>query len=267
MQYKVSFANAFATGIFDGNTAAVVIVEDYPTAEEMLALAALFNFSETAFLKREEAAQYHIRWFTPEVEVPLCGHATLASAGVLFAGVEKDSGLIWFHSLSGKLSARLTGDGIELDFPLDPPTPYPAEEAVLKALGSRDHVATLFAPITHNLVIVLASPNAVMALRPDFEGLNAMRHLPYHGIAATAKDGEGYICRYFAPWEGINEDPVTGSAQTYLAPYWSSITGHDTLPGYQASTRGGRFTATLANGRLLLRGRTVTYLHGNVFVP
>lgn len=264
MEYNVSFVNAFATGLFDGNTAAVVLVEEYPTQEEMLELAGLFNFSETAFLKREADACYHIRWFTPEVEVPLCGHATLASSGVLFADLESDAGLIVFHSLSGELTARRKGDSIELDFPLDTPQSYEPEEPVLKALGHPHSVETLLAPSTRNLVVVLDSPDAVMALEPDFQALAAMRDQPFFGIAATAADGDGYICRYFAPWEGINEDPVTGSAQTYLAPYWARITGRTTLQGYQASTRGGSFIATVTDKRLLLQGKAVIYLRGSV---
>jgi len=264
MEYKVSFVNAFASGLLDGNTAAVVSVEEYPPAEDMRMLAMLFGFSETAFLSKEGDARYHIRWFTPEVEVPLCGHATLASSAVLFAGEEKDAELIRYHSLSGELTARRMGDAIELDFPLDIPRSYAPDASVLEALGRPRLVETLFAPATRNLVAVLDSPDAVMGLEPDFQALAALRGQPFFGIAATAADGDGYICRYFAPWEGINEDPVTGSAQTYLAPYWARITGRDTLQGYQASTRGGRFLAKVVETRLLLQGRAVIYLYGCV---
>jgi len=262
MEYAAAFVNAFASGLFDGNTAAVVRVEEYPTSAEMLSVARLFGFSETAFLRREAKTEYQIRWFTPEVEVALCGHATLASAGYLFASSEQDADLISFHSLSGQLMARRAGQQIELDFPLDIPTPYQPEEAVLKALGEVKSVETLFAAATRNLVIVLKTPAAVQRMKPDFAALAALKEQPYFGIAVTAATEEGYICRYFAPWEGINEDPVTGSAQTFLAPYWAGVLGRNELQGYQASERGGKFSVRVQEKRLLLRGKVVVYLQG-----
>jgi PhzF family phenazine biosynthesis protein len=262
MEYQTAFVNAFAQGWFDGNSAAVVQVDKYPSVERMVSIARLFGFSETAFLLREAKARYRIRWFTPEVEVSLCGHATLASAGYLFSVSEQDAERIVFNSLSGELAARKVGDDIELDFPLDPPEPFQPEELVLKALGELDIVETRFATATRNLMVVLKTPDELLAVKPDFTALAELKNKPYFGIAITCAQDEGYLCRYFAPWEGINEDPVTGSAQTFLAPYWARVLGKNELKGYQASSRGGHFSVSVMEKRLLLRGKTVIYLQG-----
>ncbi len=262
MRYETAFVNAFAKGMFDGNTAAVVIVDSYPDTTAMLAIARLYGFSETAFLLREGVAKYHIRWFTPEVEVSLCGHATLASAGYLFSCLEHAAELIHFSSLSGELIARRKADEIELDFPLDIPEAFQPEEQVMQALGVSHAIDSLFAPATRNLMVVLGSADEVTALKPDFARLSAMHKHPYFGIAVTASTEEGYICRYFAPWEGVNEDPVTGSAQTFLAPYWAEKLGKSELKGYQASARGGHFGISIVGNRILIRGKAVIYLNG-----
>ena len=262
MEYSTAFVNAFANGLFDGNTAAVVIVDKYPSDNEMVSVAGLFGFSETAFLLPLVQAKYQIRWFTPETEVPLCGHATLASAGFLFSEREKNEELISFSSLSGELTARRRGDELELDFPLDIPQPYVPDREVLNAMGKLKIRQTLIAKTTSNLILVQESPEDVMAVQPDFKALAAIMDQPYFGVAVTAVTKDGYICRYFAPWEGINEDPVTGSAQTFLAPYWAGVLGKNKLKGFQASERGGKFNVTVLDGRLLLRGKVVIYLRG-----
>jgi PhzF family phenazine biosynthesis protein len=262
VSYKTAFVNAFASGLFDGNTAAVVLLDSYPSALEMLGIAKLYGFSETAFIQREGEAKYHIRWFTPEVEVSLCGHATLASAAFLFSEMEQAAKLIHFSSLSGKLVAKRKGDEIELDFPSDIPETFLPEDQVLQALGISHAIDTLYAPATRNLVVVLDSADEVTGLQPNFECLRGMQNLPYFGIAVTAATPEGYICRYFAPWEGINEDPVTGSAQTFLAPYWANKLGITELKGYQASARGGHFNISIFGERVLIRGNAVIYLTG-----
>ncbi|HNT51925.1 MAG TPA: PhzF family phenazine biosynthesis protein [Candidatus Syntrophosphaera sp.] len=261
----VYFVNAFAGGWYRGNTAAVVLLEEYPPDAALLALAREFGFSETAFLRRMAQGEYRIRWFTPEVEVPLCGHATLASAAALFELQAGKGGLILFQSLSGPLSAKRMGESIELDFPSDPPQAHAADPAVLQALSQTTPRDTLFASGTRNLVVVYADPRPVLQMQPDFGALAAFSGLPYFGIAVTAPGVEqDYICRYFAPWEGINEDPVTGSAQTCLAPYWSERLDKPILRGFQASARGGAFEAEVAGSRVLISGRAFIYLRGEV---
>ncbi|GAB1366576.1 PhzF family phenazine biosynthesis protein [Candidatus Cloacimonadaceae bacterium] len=267
MEYPVAFVNAFANGLFDGNTAAVVVVNSYPSDKKMLDTARLFGFSETAFLQSLDSGAYQIRWFTPEVEVPLCGHATLASAAYLFAEREKDNQQLRFISLSGELVARKNNQEVELDFPLDIPHPYQAEPEVITALGKIKILQTLYAPFTHNLIVVVDNPETVLSTEPDFTGLLQLRDKPYFGIAVTAADIDGYVCRYFAPWEGINEDPVTGSAQTFLAPFWAEAMGKAELNGFQASSRGGHFSVSVLKDRILIRGKAYIYLNGLITIP
>lgn len=261
----VFFVNAFAEGFYRGNTAAVVLVDEYPADARMLDLAREFGFSETAFVQALERGGYRIRWFTPEVEVSLCGHATLASAAALFASGAVRGELISFQSLSGPLSARGVGTSIELDFPADLPVPHSPDPRVLRALGAEAPVETLSARGTRNLVVVYAAAGTVRDLQPDFAALAAKKDLPYFGIAITAPGTEqDYVCRYFAPWEGINEDPVTGSAQTFLAPYWAGKLGKSVLSGFQASARGGSFAVEVRENRVLIRGQAFIYVRGEL---
>lgn len=263
--FPVWFVNAFADGFYTGNTAAVVLLQEYPPDADLLALAREFGFSETAFLKRLNAGEYRIRWFTPEVEVPLCGHATLASARCLFDNEAANLAEISLHSLSGDLRARRKKDLIELDFPADIPEQHAADDEVLLALGNPRVGETLLAPRTKNLIAVYPSAADVLALRPDFARLSGRTDLPYFGIAATALGtDQDYVCRYFAPWEGIDEDPVTGSAQTFLGPYWSRRLKKPILSGYQASARGGYFEVEMSLPRVLIRGQAFVYLRGEL---
>ncbi|MDP2172864.1 MAG: PhzF family phenazine biosynthesis protein [Candidatus Cloacimonadaceae bacterium] len=264
MKDPVYFVNAFSENYYTGNTAAVVLVEEYPSDGEMLALAAEFGFSETAFLQRIGAGEYQIRWFTPEVEVSLCGHATLASAKSLFAFREKDADLLTFQSLSGRLTARRKEGLIELDFPLETSVQHTVDAALLQALSPLCPMEILSAGASRNLILVYPDAQNILDMRPDFEALAAMKDLPYFGIAVTSSGYFDYVCRYFAPWEGINEDPVTGSAQTYLAPYWSAKLNKTILKGYQASRRGGDFEVEVLNSRVLIRGKAFIYLSGDI---
>ncbi|MDD4224443.1 MAG: PhzF family phenazine biosynthesis protein [Candidatus Cloacimonetes bacterium] len=258
----VFFVNSFADRYSGGNPAAVVILDEYPEDSSMLALSREFGFSETAFLKQLGPAHYHIRWFTPKVEVPLCGHATLAAAKALFATSE--SGRITFASLSGELAVSAKGEMLELDFPAEEPEPCPAPDELLKALGPDTPDETLCARRSRNLILVYPEHRQIAQMKPDFTRLASLPDFPWLGIAVTAPCPEGYICRYFAPWEGIPEDPVTGSAQTFLAPYWSARLGLRTLKGLQASERQGTFEAEVAGGRVLIRGRALLWLRGGV---
>lgn len=264
MSLPVYFVNAFADRYYQGNTAAVVLLEAYPSDAKMLALAKEFGFSETAFLRRLGSSEYQIRWFTPEVEVPLCGHATLASAQALFSSLEAASGQISFQSLSGQLSARRRAGQIELDFPAEPAVTQAVDADLLQAMGSVQPMEILSARASRNLILVYATPQVVRDLEPDFARLAAKKDLPYFGIAVTAPAPDGYICRYFAPWEGINEDPVTGSAQTYLAPYWAARLRKKVLQGFQASERGGAFEVEVLPERVLIRGKAFIYLSGEI---
>ena len=266
MTNRVFFVNAFTDQYYKGNTAAVVPVTAYPLPEKMLALAGEFGFSETAFVKQLETNHYEIRWFTPEVEVNLCGHASLASAKVLFSDYLPDADKVFFSSRSGDLSATRRGDQIELDFPADPPVDSELSAALREALGESRPESIQYSARTTNLVLVYPSAADVLGLNPDFAALRGLEDARFHGIIVTAP-AEGdtdYICRYFAPWEGINEDPVTGSAQTCLGPYWRQRLGKDSLIGYQASARGGRFEIGFHGDRVLISGNAMIYMQGEL---
>lgn len=266
MSYPVYFVNAFAAGLTYGNTAAVVIVESFPDAVRMQALASEFGFSETAFVAKFSAEKYHIRWFTPEVEVALCGHATLASAKVLFCKGYAEGAELSFASMSGELICHRKGDKIELNFPVDTPQSAEVNDEVPRALGSESPMEVLYAPATCNLLLVYNHAESIKKMQPDFSALSRHKDDKWFGIAVTApsQGSDDYICRYFAPWEGINEDPVTGSAQTFLAPYWAEKQGKKVLNGYQASARGGRFEVELCGQRVLIRGEAYIFMEGQV---
>ena len=266
MNYPLYLVDAFAERIGTGNTAAVVRLDQYPAVELMQELARELNFSETAFLVPEPEGKYHIRWFTPEVEVALCGHATLASAQVLFTHYEQDVTELRFSSLSGTLVCRKREKAIELDFPVDESQAATVPAEVIAALGGVEPVEVKYAPATRNLILVYADTDDVLKMRPDFAALHKLERGAWFGLAVTAvaQGREDYICRYFAPWEGINEDPVTGSAQTFLAAIWADKLGKTILRGYQASARGGRFEVELARPRVLIRGKALIYMAGIV---
>jgi len=266
MSYPVYFVNAFTEEYYKGNTAAVVIMEEFEQDSSLQALAREFGFSETAFVKRLGFGRYHLRWFTPETEVNLCGHATLATAKVLFTDIIPHDRLIIFQTRSGELLAKREKDVIHLDFPVDNPQKIETDNKMLKAISKANAVEVLYAAKTKNLVVVYQDAETVRSLKPDFSGLEQLQSEAIFGIAVTAQ-GEGifdYICRYFAPWEGILEDPVTGSAQTCLAPYWCEKLLKLELKGYQASERGGFFDIKLIDDRVQISGKSFIYLKGEL---
>ncbi len=263
---NVCFVNAFTTELNKGNQAAVVLVDKYPSPEKMLILAKEFGFSETAFIQRISVDNFNIRWLTPQTEVNLCGHATLASAKVIFEEIVRDLKRIVFHSKSGELIVTKDADYLILDFPIDVPSPIKPDNSILKALSKYNASEVLFAPKTKNLIFVYQKEEIVRNLAPDFEILAELKSEYIFGIITTssAKGQYDYICRYFAPWEGINEDPVTGSAQVSLAPYWTEKLNKEVLNGYQASERSGEFSVKVVNDRVLISGNAVLYLSGKL---
>lgn len=266
MPYPVYWVNAFTEQLFHGNPAAVVIVDDFPQEAFMQKIAHEFNLSETAFVKRLGFGKYAIRWFTPETEVYLCGHATLGAAKAMFHDLIPQEKLILFQSKAGELVASRQGDEISLDFPLDAPYKIEADDALLKNFGEAKAEEILYAPKTKNLMVVYSDAITVQALKPDFGKLALFRTDKISGIAVTAKSAGkyDYICRYFAPWEGINEDPVTGSAQTFLAPYWCARLGKKELTGSQVSARGGEFKVSVTEERVLISGKAIIFLKGEL---
>jgi PhzF family phenazine biosynthesis protein len=266
MSFSVYLVNAFTDQYYKGNQAAVVVMDEFASDSSLQALAKEFGFSETAFVKRLGFGKYAIRWFTPETEVKLCGHATLAAAKALFHDVIPHEKLILFQSQAGDLLARRSAEEIQLDFPIDNPVSIEADNRILKSLSESNADEILYATFNRNLIVVYKDAETVVSLKPDFNGLNKLKSDKIFGIAVTAAftGNYDYVCRYFAPWEGINEDPVTGSAQTSLAPYWCSRLGKLRLKGFQASARSGEFGIELSESRVMISGKAFIYLKGEI---
>jgi len=269
--------DAFTGEPFRGNPAAVCLLETPLPGETMRAIAAEMNLSETAFVHLlekgtwESAKTFALRWFTPQVEVRLCGHATLATAAVLFREVGVETDLLHFETLSGTLTARRAATGIALNFPADPPSPYGAPDRIRELLQEYEVETVYYAPETRNLLIHLGSADDVRALEPDFARVLAVTdQSELHGVIVTARGESPYdfVSRYFAPWVGIEEDPVTGSAHTVLGPYWGQLLGKGELFAYQASARGGELhIALLDEGRVAIAGEAVVVVRGELALP
>jgi PhzF family phenazine biosynthesis protein len=258
------FINAFSRGFYEGNPAAVIALADFPSDKKMQKLAKEFALSETAFfcLRSPDLAQ--LRWFSPKQEIDLCGHATLATASVIFNDIYPEKNQFSFITKSGIIEVRRYNHLIELKLPLEEIIPFTPEEKVLNALGKSKPSESYFAPESHNLILIYETAEMIKSLKPDFPTLLSIKDLPFSGIAVSAANEKGYVCRYFAPWEGINEDPVTGSAQTYLAPYWSKRLKKKILAVQQLSSRGGTMQIEVQPSQLLERGTAYTYFYGNL---
>jgi PhzF family phenazine biosynthesis protein len=261
---KVYQVDAFTDKPFRGNPAAVCILAEPRDAAWMQDVAREMNLSETAFLSKREDG-FSLRWFTPAVEVKLCGHATLASAHILWeVGLLAPEEQVCFHTLSGLLTAKRRGGAIELNFPSLPPEPASAPEGVADALGA---VPQYVGHNGHDYLLELASEGVVRGLAPNFGQLKA---LSTRGIMVTsAADSKGYdfVSRFFAPGVGINEDPVTGSAHCCLGPFWSQRLGKQEMVAYQASARGGTVRVRVAGDRVYLGGHAVTVMRGELVNP
>lgn len=262
MGQKIVQVDAFADRPFAGNPAAVCVLPAPRDERWMQDVAREMNLSETAFLV-PEAAGFGLRWFTPEVEVDLCGHATLASAHVLWEeGHLPPDATARFLTRSGLLTARRDGPWIELDFPSKPIGPAPAPLAELsEAVGA----AVRFAAFNEfDCLAELESEAVLRALDPDITRVAA---IPVRGLIVTARAstaGFDFVSRFFAPRLGVNEDPVCGSAHCCLGPYWSDRLGKPELVGYQASARGGVVRVRVEGPRVHLGGRAVTVLRGEL---
>jgi len=263
MNIQIYQVDAFANEPFKGNPAAVCILDKKISSEKMQNIASEMNLSETAFLIREKDG-YNLRWFTPTVEVDLCGHATLASAFVLYhqnmVGRHRE---IAFFTRSGLLSAKEGGEWIKLDFPSLASGDEIQSPAILQALGIET------GQIFHhewNWIVEVASPDIVRELKPDFAKLG---NICKGGVSVTSRSDRrdfDFISRVFAPSEGINEDPVTGSAYCCLGPYWGRKLNKQVLKAFQASSRGGTLKIKLLDERVALYGKAVLVMKGEIYV-
>ncbi|WP_237067575.1 PhzF family phenazine biosynthesis protein [Microbulbifer guangxiensis] len=264
MQLPIYQADAFTSQTFGGNPAALVPLEAWLPDELLQRIAAENNLSETAFTVAKEDG-FELRWFTPVAEVPLCGHATLAAAHLLWSEYGFAGGEIRFFTHSGPLIARRTGDGIALDFPAQIPRPVELEKHFVAPFGIEPEEALVEDMEGGKLLLVFASEQQIRDLQPDFR---AVANLPYQGVVCTAAGKEcDFVSRFFAPNVGIDEDPVTGSAHTLLTPLWSAKLGKLRLVARQVSPRGGDLCCELRGERVILEGKAVTYLRGEIIVP
>ncbi|MBT5901707.1 MAG: PhzF family phenazine biosynthesis protein [Opitutaceae bacterium] len=256
--------DAFTTKPFAGNPAAVCPLEAWLPDETLQQMALQHGLAETAFFVPQADGSFHLRWFTPARKVDLCGHATLASAAVLF-GQNDDLGEITFSSQSGALRVRRNSNGrFELDFPSRPPVEIQNENPVSELLAALGVDQAVWVGKSRDYLVVLSDQDAVAQLSPDFE---RMVKFDTSSIIVTAPGNDrDFVSRNFAPGYGIDEDPVTGSAHCTLAPYWANRFGKSALTARQISTRGGELWCTVDGDRVRIAGNAVTYLKGQVFI-
>jgi PhzF family phenazine biosynthesis protein len=251
--------DAFAACLFGGNPAAVCPLEEWPEDHVMQSIAAENNLAETAFFLRH-GDPHALRWFTPTLEVDLCGHATLASAFVVFEYLDRAARAVRFSTRSGELLVRRENDLLAMDFPARPPRQCEPDAALAAALGrtpselweSRDYMA------------VYNSEDDVRALAPDIKALAAVGHFAV--IATAPGRSSDFVSRFFAPASGVDEDPVTGSAHCTLVPFWARRLGKPELHAFQVSARGGELFCRDHGGRVEIAGRAVPYLEGYIQV-
>jgi predicted PhzF superfamily epimerase YddE/YHI9 len=261
MGLLIYHVDAFTDSVFSGNPAGVCILSETRDDIWMQKVAQELNLSETAFLQKREDG-YNLRWFTPLVEVDLCGHATLASAHVLWErGLLKVEETARFHTRSGLVTAQRRGEWIELDFPALPDRKVSVPRAMLRVLRTKPRY---FGRSRFDYIAELDSESAVRKLKPDFTLLSS---IPGRGLIVTAKAKTGpydFVSRFFAPSAGINEDPVTGSAHSVLGPFWRNRLGKSELLAYQASKRGGVLRVRVGDRRVFIGGRAVTVFHAEL---
>jgi PhzF family phenazine biosynthesis protein len=266
---RIVQVDAFTDAPFTGNPAAVCVLPEEADARWMQNVALEMNLSETAFVVPRPDSDFDLRWFTPAVEVDLCGHATLASAHVLWEDEHTGAESITFHTRSGPLGATRDGEWIVLDFPTRPAFAADVPQGVIDAIGGAP-VVTARGNVGGGMsgyLLEYATEDEVRSLQPDF---GRLLKIPDGYVIATApanasaKLGYDFVSRFFAPSVDINEDPVTGSAHCTLGPWWSAKLGKDELLGYQASARGGTVRVRPAGDRVKLGGRAVTVLVGEL---
>ena len=259
----VYVVDAFTTQSFQGNPAAVCVLDRLREATWLQAVAAEMNLSETAFLLEEDGS-WQLRWFTPKVEVDLCGHATLAAAHILWetASVPHEQP-VTFETRSGRLTCIQDGSWIEMDFPSEPPVDAGDPGDLLAALNS-DGVVVGHKRNRMDFLVEVKDEQTVRSLKPD---MRLLASLPVRGVIVTSPSDNpsfDFVSRFFAPAAGINEDPVTGSAHCCLGPYWGAKLGKKEMVGFQASTRGGTVRVALRGDRVILAGQAVTVLRAQL---
>ncbi len=257
MRYYV--ADAFTDQVFGGNPAGVCLLGQPLDAVAMQKIAFENNLSETAFLVKQDG-YYDLKWFSPEMEIDLCGHATLASAFVLMSFVERGLEAVDFKTVSGKLSVRREGDLYVLDLPSRRPSPCSIPDGLAEALG----VPVLETQQSRDLIVLLESEDAVRHLKPDLSRLASSFSDTFAFVVTAEGTDCDFVSRFFAPNAGIPEDPVTGSSHATLTPFWSQRLGKTEMTARQLSRRGGRLTCRDLGERVEVAGKAVLYLEGTI---
>lgn len=262
--------DAFAEKPFEGNPASVCFMSTKLDENIYFSIAQEMNIiSEMSVIEEEKDGCYNIRWFSKKKEVPLCGHATLATAHVIFNEIDYSGDRIEFQSESGSLYAKRTPKGIQLDFPVNTPHRVDPPIEAIKSLGIMEWVDVQYSPGNQKLMVHLDNYETLLSVEPDFKALvEAENPYGWRAVMITSSGFEDYdfVSRHFAPLVGVNEDPVTGSNHTVLAPYWGGILGKKSMKAYQASRRGGVLYVELENNRVLISGESVTIMKGTIRV-
>ncbi len=257
MKIKIYQVDAFANSLFTGNPAAVCPLQSWLSDALMQAIAAENNLSETAFFVPSKNG-FQLRWFTPVREVDLCGHATLATAQIIFETLNYSDSTIIFETRSGELRVHKNGGDLTMDFPASPPALCAIPEIIGRALGRQPREVWA----AEDYLVVFDTQAEVLAIKPDFALLS---RLDLRGVIVTARGDEvDFVSRFFAPKYGINEDPVTGSAHCILTPYWVQQLGKNSLRARQVSQRGGDIACELKGGRVFLSGAAVIFMEGEI---
>lgn len=260
---KIPFyqVDAFSRKVFGGNPAAVCLLESWLDATLLQSIAAENNLSETAFLVPTSKGRYDLRWFTPTVEIDLCGHATLASAFVIFSVIDDSLSSVDFQTASGLLSVTKSGELLSMDFPSRKPEPAEQSPLISKALGEEP----LQVLKSRDLLVVFEDEAVVRDMNPDFDTLKLIRDS--FGVIVTARgEKSDFVSRFFAPNAGIPEDPVTGSAHCTLIPYWASRLKKNQLHAFQLSKRGGELFCENAGEHVKISGTAVLYAKGELYL-
>ena len=263
MERPIYQIDAFSSEVFRGNPAAVVPLDEWPPAPTLQAIAMENNLSETAFFTPTDEADFHLRWFTPTIEVELCGHATLATAHALWREMGHPGERIRFSTQrAGELCVTREDALISLDLPAYPLGAGEVTTALVRALGRQPSEVHTAGP---KLLCVFENKRDVLELEPDMQGLSCLDAM---GVIVTAPGTKhDFVSRYFAPRAGVPEDPVCGSAHCALTPYWTRRIGQRPLSAHQVSARGGELVCEQRGDRVRLGGRAVTYLRGSISVP
>jgi PhzF family phenazine biosynthesis protein len=264
MELALFQVDAFTSRLFGGNPAAIVPLESEWLADQTLQnIAAENNLAETAFFIHKGGEQYDLRWFTPALEIDLCGHATLASAHVIFQRLQPELQRVVFSTRSGKLTvSRADAGRMSMDFPARPGEPGAVDSRLKAAIGGKP---AMVLNASRDYLVVYETEAEVRALQPDMRELKLLDRI---GVIATAPGVEvDFVSRFFAPAAGIDEDPVTGSAHCTLVPYWAERLGKNELTARQISARVGDLWCTLQGDRVTMAGHAVEYLRGTVYLP